>query len=154
MSNIIQIGEWSVQRRARSASSPQAGCDHAQIALESHGQVVRCLKCGDQLSAFWALQMLADQYDRATAELEQERRALARAREAELHLPAALKVEQLWRGRKLAPACPHCGRGILPEDGLGSLQINQEFELRRRAAQSHGEPGHASPQGGSAGGCA
>lgn len=86
------------------------------------------------VSAFWALEMLSDEYNRALSKLQRDREALAKAKEAETHLLAARRVESVWRSRTMVPACPHCGTGILPEDGLGSSQINRGIELRRRAA--------------------
>lgn len=151
MSNIIQIGEWTVRRQARNTARAPKACDHTEISLDANGHVVRCVKCGDQLSAFWALEMLSEQYNRALAGLEQERAALAKARETELQLSATRKVEQLWRGRKLAPACPHCGCGILPEDGLGSLQVDHEYELRRRTALRERRVVQAAQKAGGAG---
>jgi hypothetical protein len=78
--------------------------------------------------------MLAGEYNRALSRLQRERDALTKAKESEIHLLAAKKVEKAWRSRTMVPACPHCGKGILPQDGLGSTNINRAIELRRRAA--------------------
>ncbi|GEM_PF-4444040 len=61
--------------------------------------------------------------------------ALEQDKSHNLHLIAAKKVEAVWRSRNMAPCCPHCGRGILPEDKLGDAQTRRDFELRRRQAR-------------------
>ena len=133
MADIIQIGEWKLQHKHNHRYVEPGDCDHKHIELDARGDIVRCVKCGDQLSAFWALKMLSDEYNRALGKLQREREALEKAKEAETHLLAARKVEKVWRTRTMVPACPHCGAGILPEDGLGGSRINREIELRRRS---------------------
>ncbi len=133
MADIIQIGEWKLQHKHSHRYVAPGECDHKHIELDARGDIVRCVKCGDQLSAFWALKMLSDEYNRALSKLQREREALEKAKEAETHLLAARKVEKVWRSRTMVPACPHCGAGILPEDGLGGSRIDREIELRRRS---------------------
>jgi hypothetical protein len=133
MADIIDLGNIRFQLKRKYRLSAQGDCDHKHIELDDRGGIVRCLKCGLQLSAFWALEMLAEQYGIEMEKLRCGRKALAEAKNAELHLLAARKVEKAWRGRKMVPACPHCGRGILPEDGWGDALVNREIELRRRA---------------------
>lgn len=139
MADIIQIGEWQLQHKHKHRYTEPGECDHKHIELDARGDIVRCVKCGVQLSAFWALEMLSDEYNRALGKLKRDREALAKAKESEIHLLAARKVESVWRSRSMVPACPHCGTGILPEDGLGSSRINREIELRRRAAATSKE---------------
>lgn len=134
MSDIIDIGDWKLHRKSKHRMAEHGECDHKHIELDGRGDIVRCVKCGVQLSAFWALEMLAGEYNRALSRLQRERDALTKAKESEIHLLAAKKVEKAWRSRTMVPACPHCGKGILPQDGLGSTNINRAIELRRRAA--------------------
>jgi hypothetical protein len=133
MAEIINIGDMLIQRKLGTRSSQEAECDHKQVELDDKGDIVRCMKCTIQLSAFWVLEMLASEYARASAKLEREKDALVAAKAQGLHLLAARKVEAVWRSRSAVPCCPHCGNGILPEDGLGSLRINRAIEMRRRS---------------------
>jgi len=133
MADVIQIGEWQVQRKNKYEYHTREECNHNHIELDSCGDIVRCMKCGVQISAFWALEMLSDQYNLALNKLQRDRNALTKAKESETHLLAARKVESVWRSRTMVPACPHCGNGIFPDDGLGNTRINREIELRRRA---------------------
>jgi DNA-directed RNA polymerase subunit RPC12/RpoP len=129
---IIEIGDlrFSRNRIARAYRADQ--CKHHRLRLDENGDVVVCEDCGIQVSAFWALCMLADEFDREFAKLRSARANLAREKAAEVHLLAARKVDAVWRSRTMVPACPHCGIGVLPEDGLGNARISREMELRRR----------------------
>lgn len=133
--NIISIGDWKIQRNGEHRIQTEGDCDHKHLELDERGDVVRCLKCGTQVSAFWAIKMISEQYNSSLRRLVRERETVKQAKEENLHLLAAKKVEKAWRRRSMVPACPHCGRGILPEDGLGSSMINREMELRRRKAE-------------------
>ena len=135
MADIIDIGDWKIHRRGQHRIETEGDCDHRHVELDERGDVVRCVKCGTQLSAFWALSMIAEEYNRALSKLERRRQALIEAKEKGLHLLAARKVEKAWRRRDMVPACPHCGEGILPEDGLGNSLINLAIVLRRREAR-------------------
>lgn len=147
MAQIIDIGEVRLQRSNSWHPALPGECDHKHIRLDGNGHIVRCMKCDAQLSAFWALEMLAEQYNRELRRLERDRNALAAAQQANLHLLAARKVEAVWRSTKMAPACPHCGRGILAKDGLGNERVRIEFELRRRATAEAAAAAGAPPQG-------
>jgi len=134
MADIICIGDWQLLQKNKHRITGSNECDHKHIELDGYGDIVRCKKCGSQVSAFWALEMIANEYNRSLAKLRRDQEALARAKAVDLHLLAARKVEKIWRGRTMVPACPHCGLGILPEDGFGNNRVNREIELRRRKA--------------------
>lgn len=139
MSEIINIGDLAIERKRREYASSKDACDHRHLQFDESGDVVRCVKCGTQVSAFWVLQMLVEQYTLWTARLNRERESVRQAAEASLHLIASRKVEIAWRNRTMVPSCPHCGNGILPEDGLGSSMINRAFEIRRRSLKKSGK---------------
>ena len=133
--NVISIGDWQIKRSSEHRIQKDGDCDHKHLELDERGDVVRCLKCGTQVSAFWAIKMISEQYNCSLRKLASERETVKQAKEENLHLLAAKKVEKAWRRRSMVPACPHCGRGIFPEDGLGGSMINREMELRRRKAE-------------------
>jgi DNA-directed RNA polymerase subunit RPC12/RpoP len=133
-SNIISIGDWKIQRKGEHRLKTEGDCDHKDLEMDEKGDVVRCLKCGTQVSAFWALRMISGEYTKAWSRLEHERATVKEAKDESLHLLASRKVEKAWRKRSMVPACPHCSKGIFPEDGFGNTMINREIELRRRKA--------------------
>lgn len=119
-----RIGSTSVQRVGR--------CEHKDLVLEAHGQIVRCHDCGDQVDAFWALERLAQERERVVQAREKERSELEALREKTIHLKAARKVEKMWRGKRMVPLCPHCHSAIFAGDGLGDDCASHDLEARRR----------------------
>ena len=134
MADIVDLGAFKLQRKHASLLTSKEQCPHKSLQMEEHGQIVRCADCQVQVSAWWALGQLAAHWGRLERKQEQREDQLKKAMETNLHLVAARKVEAAWRSRKTVPACPHCNRGILPEDNLGSAQVSREMELRRRNA--------------------
>jgi len=138
---VVVVGDFSVAQRNRRSYHPrQRGvCHHRHIELDDHGEVVMCLDCNTQVTPYWALKMLAENFNEARDKLERERQSVAEERASILHLVAAKKVEAVWRTKSMVPACPHCHAGILPSDGLGSCTFDRRIELARRDA-NRGKP--------------
>lgn len=131
MSNIIQIGDFSIELARRSYEEKQKFCDHMSVSLEE-GDIVLCKKCNMQVSAFWCLRQYAIHWQVKDNAIKMMDNDLKRRLESNLHLIAAKKIERVWRGKKMAPCCPHCKRGILASDNLGGHQINKKIELNMR----------------------
>lgn len=132
--NVIDIGAFRVSRNGpkRSYDRNDKRCPHGQIELDDQGQIVRCTQCGETLSAYWALGMLAKVFNDEWEKLKMAQDRATAAREIQLHLVAAKSLEKVWRSRSMVPCCPHCDRGILAEDMLRPAQTRREFEIKRR----------------------
>jgi ribosomal protein S27E len=133
VSNVIQIDEMRLTQKSRFEMGRRADCRHLHLTTDEEGDIVKCDDCGMQVSAFWALRMLSEHYERAMAKLKNRERAQAMAEEKTIHLKAAQTVESAWRSRSMVPTCPHCGEGIAPTDGFGRSAINKQIDERRRA---------------------
>nr|DAG71789.1 MAG TPA: zinc-ribbon containing domain protein [Caudoviricetes sp.] len=137
MSNVIDIEDLRFTRDRRIVR-PQEECSHRHMTIDDKGQFIRCDDCGVQLSPFWVVEHMLEQYERANAKLAAREKRMAEAEQRGVHLRAAQAVEKAWRSQTMVPACPHCGEGIRPTDGLGHTQINKSIDDRRRAAKKGG----------------
>lgn len=135
--NIIQIGDFRIARTDRKWASrtDKTICAHRSIELDDHGEIVRCMDCGIQVSAYWGLKMLAEHWEDASRKHQSAANQLAADKAASLHLLAAKKAEQAWRLRDMVPTCPHCGEGITAKDGFGDCLINKQMDNARREAR-------------------
>lgn len=138
MSNVIDIEGLRIQRQLKHAARPSTECQHKRLTLDDLGSFVQCADCGVQLDAYWTLTFFLEHYERALTKINARERRHAEARERDLHLIAAQRVEKAWRSRTTVPCCPHCGEGIRATDGLGDTCINRTFDDRRRAAREEG----------------
>ena len=137
MSNVIDIDELRFTRDKRIVR-PREECEHHHMTLDDQGQFVRCDDCGLQLSPFWVLNRMLDQYSRALSKIATREQRMADAENRGVHLRAAQTVEKAWRSHKMVPTCPHCGEGIRATDGFGHSAINKSIDERRRAAKKGG----------------
>lgn len=131
MTEVIQIEELRIRRERKTYASGK--CKHMNLTTDDEGEIVMCDDCGKQVSAFWALQMVAEHYAKAMHKLERDKAAHAASTAKGVTLRAAQRVEQAWRSRTMVPTCPHCKTGIFAEDGFGQTQVSREMELRRLA---------------------
>jgi len=132
MGNLVEIGDFSLARKNRGGYAPISECAHKHLTLDDTGDVVRCVDCNTQVSAYWALTMLAEEYNRQWCRLQSGKQALEEAKAKDIHLLAAQRVEKAWRSRSMVPSCPHCNRGIFPQDGFGKGMVNKAIENRIR----------------------
>lgn len=132
--SVIQIGDFALARKKKTWLPDKNQCQHMHVTCDDVGEIVTCDDCGKQVSAYWALGYFSQVWEGEMQKIEAAKRTLAAERAKSIHLLAAQKVERAWRSRGMVPSCPHCGRGILASDGLGSTQVNKAIELRRREA--------------------
>jgi len=121
----------SFAHEARKRGKP-CGCYHQSFVIhEDHGSV-ECKECGEAVSAFHALCAIAKsetQFRRQWAALRH------RYDEMTAYKPwllAVRKLERIWRGKRMLPRCPQCGRGLEAEELAESGCVGLEFEMARR----------------------
>lgn len=134
-SNVIQFGDMALRRKHSSHILNLAECQHTHVTLDATGEVVTCDKCARQLSAFWVLGRVVDQWAVHAKKADFRAKDLADKLEKNVGLLAAQRVEKAWRSHTMVPSCPHCYAGIFPQDGFGGSMINKQIELRRREAK-------------------
>lgn len=133
--NVVQFADLQIARLKDDHMRRIEGCQHRHIQLDDVGQVVKCVDCDKQVTAYWALGMLAASWKDQVKRLERETREARATNELNLHLKAAKQVESVWRTRDQLPCCPHCARGIAPADGLGSRTVSKVFEQGLRVRE-------------------
>ncbi len=132
MNNIIQIGDFALTRNRDRHFQRNGACRHQHVTCDDVGEIVTCDDCGKQVSPYWALGYFSQVWEREMSKITEREKQLAEDQAKSIHLLAAQKVEKVWRSRTMVPSCPHCQRGILASDGLGSTRINKAMELRCR----------------------
>lgn len=130
--NVIEIGDLIVRRKKERHWYGDERCPHLHLTWDDNGHIVTCDDCRKQIDPYWAMQMLASHYEKAFKKVQARAQSVADDKAHNLHLIAAKKVEAVWRSKKMVPCCPHCDRGIFPEDQLGAKQMGKQFELARR----------------------
>lgn len=127
--NVVDIGDARVSRgRSRREYS---SCPHKALNYDIHERRVVCSDCDTELEAFDAFRALVENYDKALKYLKAENEKIKAARENNLVSLASKHVDRVWRGKTVAPACPHCNRGLLPEDFKAGVKMSVSREMER-----------------------
>jgi len=129
---VVDFGDLRVARGQSRRSHPL--CAHKRLVYDKQERRIWCADCERNYDPFDAFMQTIEQFDRASKSLQER---LDDVRAAETHAARSLAVKSLdevWRGRSMAPCCPHCSRGLLPEDFSAGIKnmVNRELETRRR----------------------
>lgn len=106
-------------------------CEHRRLVYNTPERRIWCEECERTIEAFDAFKMLADNFHQMALAAESDRQRAKEALGMHLVRRAAKNVDRTW-GNNMAPACPHCGGGILAHDMLGCGSVSAEIEVARR----------------------
>ena len=135
---VTALGDWLFTHRPeRFKRWRKEGCPHHRLTIDDEGEIITCDDCKAQVSAYWALLSCLEQIKETRHSLRVRKEILKEQSEKTLHLRASQVVESAWRSRSMVPTCPHCGRGIKPEDGFGGSMIHRTLDdaARERAKE-------------------
>ncbi len=125
---VIDIGDMRIARGL--TRRPHSLCRHTRLVWDLEERRIFCEDCERTVEAFDAFVSLVDRYHH----FESARQRMQEAEQHTLISRAAKRMDEAFRSRKSAPACPHCGAAILPEDVVSGLrQVSREIEMKRRA---------------------
>lgn len=129
---VVDFGEARIQRGL--TRRPQSTCEHHSLLYDDRERRIWCSDCETTVEAFDAFSILVENHIATTKHFDRMREEAKAASEHVFHLIAARNVEKAWRGRTMAIDCPHCSRGLLPEDFYHSVgrQRSAEIERQRR----------------------
>lgn len=119
---VVDIGDARVARGK--ARREYSACSHRALVYDKQERRVWCQDCEREVPAFDAFTGIVEQYDRAIKSIEKRRKQVEEAERFAVRRRAAKVMDEAWRSRNMVPACPHCRRGIFPEDvvkGVGMV---------------------------------
>lgn len=123
---VVDIGDARVARGL--TRRPLSSCTHKSMVYDPRERRIWCSDCETEVPAFDAFMSIVEGYDRA---LKAAKRKINEAREAEtraIRSRAAKVMDKAWSSRTMLPICPHCRRGIAPEDVLkGTGSVSREY---------------------------
>jgi len=128
VSKIIDLGSLRVSRSEIKAKN----CNHLSLSYDPIEKTIWCNDCKAFIDPFNAFLNIVYNLECAYEKLNRERHDLAIAKQKEVSLIAAKKVEEAWRSRTMLPSCPHCSEAIFPEDNLGSIMTNKQMAIDKR----------------------
>jgi hypothetical protein len=112
-------------------------CEHCRVFYSQSERRVWCRDCEQTVDPFDAFKMLASRFHEMLSAAERKMTKADEALKKTARLRATKELDRMWSGHQMAPSCPHCGGGLLPEDfadGAASAVSREIEEARRRAA--------------------
>lgn len=139
--NVVDFGDIRVAR-GLSRRSPLLACAHRKMVYDERERRIWCDDCESTVEPFDAFRALVEQFDKASKRADKEIKEARAALEHSLIARAAKVVDKAWRSRRMAPCCPHCSRGLLPEDFANGLKRSVSLMLERQKRKSNQTPPH------------
>lgn len=117
-------------------------CQHNSLVYNDTERRVWCEDCKSTVDPYDAFMRIVMQWHHIQASINGKLARADEATKATLVRRAAKNMDRSW-GHKMAPNCPHCKNGLLPEDfdspgGVRSSRSRELEEARRRAAKPGG----------------
>ncbi len=129
---VIDFGDLRVARGL--SRRPVTICRHHQLRYDTRERRIWCADCEHDVEPFDAFASLVERYDAAIKRAERKIAEAKEAQEFALRSIAAKQIDRHWRSRKMVPCCPHCQRGIWPEDVDRMGRVSREWDGARRRA--------------------
>lgn len=110
-------------------------CLDKTFVVDPDNREVHCSKCGSKVDPFDAMYYLAANHEQL---MDEVKRLLEQRREILNYKPWLLEVRELerrYRGKKMLPCCPHCGRGFYLNELTHWRSREYEEQIRRFEAK-------------------
>ncbi len=136
--NVIDFAGFRAKLRRGGPPAGDKACAHLHVIVDEAGGTIECEDCKRSLSAFKVLVMLVNRWHDIAEEVRHLKARAAAVRNLvrtyKPRMRAIKEIEKLWWRDRMAPCCPHCGRGLLPMDFANGSpsSVGQEYELAQR----------------------
>ena len=129
---VVDIGDLRVARGI--TRRPPESCEHRNLTYDETERRIWCSDCEQEIDPFDAFVILVECFDTAHKRLDERASELSELETFTVRSRAAKAMDKHWRSRDRVPACPHCKRGILPDDVAGDKYqfASKEMEIARR----------------------
>lgn len=127
----VRIARGMAVRRPRGMGE----CSHMRLTYDLAERRVWCEDCERTVPAFDAFMVFVEKWTRIIGALKRREDAVKAAEAHSLISRAAKAIDDVWRGRRQTPCCPHCHEALLPQDFASGrfATRSRELEIQRRA---------------------
>lgn len=127
---VVQIEDLRVARGL--TRRPISSCRHRKMVYDDKERRIWCSDCETEVEPFDAFMYLVEVFDGGLKDLNRRRREIHEAEQFAMRSRAAKVMDQAWRSTTMAPLCPHCNAGLLPEDVVKGVSMASKQLIRKR----------------------
>lgn len=130
---VVDIGDVRVARGMTRRYSHN--CRHFQMVYDHQERRVWCSECKTDVDPFDAFEIIVNFFHTEKSRLESKQSQLDEAMKHNVRSRAAKALDKIWMGRRMVPACPCCGEGLLAEDFADGIRssLGLDYATARRA---------------------
>lgn len=115
-------------------------CEHRDLLYCPSERRIWCRDCDATVDGFDAFVMIAGHFREMAADAAANLYKTEQALSGVARLRATKTLDRCWSGHVMAPCCPHCRGGLLPEDfadgAVSSVSAEIERARRKRAKEA------------------
>jgi len=138
---VIDLAEVRI-RWGRSTVPFNQKCEHKNLTYNNTERRVWCDDCSRTIDNYDALMVVVNHFDKMDQEARRRYRDATEAFNKSARLRATKELDRVWSGNVMAVACPHCKKGLLPEDFAGGASAcwSRELEIAERKKRTEQKP--------------
>lgn len=133
MSEIIDLDGIRIQWGLPSTPLKQR-CEHKSLVYSSAERRIWCQNCERTIDNFDAFMTFTKHFESMLRHARIKLQEATDAMKTSVRRRATKVLDRAWSGNVMAPCCPHCRGGLLPEDfaDRGLSMCSRDIELARR----------------------
>ncbi len=138
---VVDIGEFRVRHGRTPYKAEKTLCRHLHLIVSQSERRVWCEDCQKTIEPMDAVISFFNQWSQMEEHYRYLHSKVSDGLSATLNRRASKAVDKVWGGGN-AISCPHCHKGILPED-IGDCVpswSSREYEIARRKAATEPKP--------------
>ena len=129
--DVVRIEDLRIARGM--SRRPKSSCLHTSLVYDVHERRIWCKDCESDVDSFDAFRLMAERAHEHHRKLSRREDAVKEAEAFQVRSRAAKVMDKAWRKRSMVPACPHCRKGIFPEDVVrGVSYVGRDFAGKQR----------------------
>lgn len=132
---VVHIEDLRIARGL--SRRPASVCPHISLVYDPKERRIWCKDCETDVEAFDAFRMVAERSHAHLAKLREREVRVKEAESFQVRARAAKIMDEAWRSRTMVPNCPHCRKGIFPEDVVcGVSMTGRDYAARLNAKKT------------------
>lgn len=139
VATVVDLAGFRIQAgRPPAKSTP---CQHKNMIYSMQERRVWCEDCNRTIDNFDALKQVIIELDNMMSEARSKLAQADAALRSSVRRRASKELDRAWSG-SMVPCCPHCRRGLLPDDFVdgGTGSISKSLEIARRRREQERQP--------------
>jgi hypothetical protein len=134
---VVQIEDLRVARGM--TRRPASSCKHKSLVYDPKERRIWCKDCENEVDAFDAFSLMAERVHAHHCRLKDREQRVKDAESFAMRSRAAKVMDEAWRRKNMVPNCPHCHKGIFPEDVVNGVSMTGKDFALRLAEKAKGE---------------